>query len=204
MLPKFLFRLLAKHYRSPKGILGRYVGQKMDSMNNKQNDWVLSLLNLRPADRVLELGFGTGKTLKKVSKIVTTGRIYGVDSSETMYAAASRLLDKEISSGIVTLYKGDAEYLPDIRASITKIFAVHVVYFWKDLGEVFSQLFRLAAKNCLLAIYFVSPTISPTTVFREYSKDEITRVLSLVGFKKADVKYRKFGKQNGICILVRK
>ena len=183
MLSKLLFRILSPQYKHPKGSLGKFVGRKMDQMNDTQNDWVLSLINLRSTDTVLEIGFGTGKTLTKLSDKVTKGLVYGIDPSKTMYDTASQLLETEIRIGRVKLFHGAIEDFPITDIRFQKLIAVHVVYFWDDLASVCSKLFRLAADGALVAIYFVSPVMSSTKVFREYSGDEIKRALTSAGFR---------------------
>ncbi|HUD20433.1 MAG TPA: class I SAM-dependent methyltransferase [Patescibacteria group bacterium] len=204
MQSKFLFRTLAPQYKHPTGFLGRYVGGKMDEMNDLQNDWVLSLLSLRSTDDVLEIGFGTGKTLKKIFAKVTNGLIYGIDPSETMYKTASQLLETEIRVGRVKLFQGTIEDFPLADQKFQKISAVHVVYFWDDLAAVCSKLFRLAADGALVAVYFVSPMLSSTKVFREYSSKEIRNALIAAGFRKVEMYKKTFGPQNGICLVAKK
>jgi len=176
----------------------------MDEMNDLQNDWVLSLLSLRSTDDVLEIGFGTGKTLKKIFAKVTNGLIYGIDPSETMYKTASQLLETEIRVGRVKLFQGTIEDFPLADQKFQKISAVHVVYFWDDLAAVCSKLFRLAADGALVAVYFVSPMLSSTKVFREYSSKEIRNALIAAGFRKVEMYKKTFGPQNGICLVAKK
>lgn len=204
MLSKLIFKFLASHYKKPVGLLGKYVGRKMDTLNDKQNDWVLSLLDLQPTDHILEIGYGTGKTLKKVLERVTKGQITGIDVSSTMYQVASKLLKGEIAAGHVTLHQGSVENLPFPDSSFSKVFAVHVVYFLPDLKKVFSEIYRVSIEAGLVAISFVSPIIAPSSVFHQYSLEEVEKALVDVGFSKIVVKIRPVGQQNGICILATK
>lgn len=204
MISKNSFNKLASQFKCPSGEIGKQVGEQMDELNAPQNDWVLMLLNLQPSDQILELGFGTGKTLGKVAKIVKTGKIYGVELSDTMIDVASRKLKNEISLGLIKLYKENSENLPFPDNSFNKIFSVHTVYFWENLNKVFSQLFRVSTINGITAIYFVSPILVPSEEFHEYSQTEIVQQLTAVGYKDIQIQKKKFGEQNGICILSKK
>jgi len=204
MFSKAIFRFLSSQYRFPTGILGRYVGKKMDELNNDQSDWVLSLLRLKTDDRVLEVGFGTGRVIKKITYIVKNGQILGLDPSGTMNKVASKRLKGEIRSGQVQLVKGFAEKSTLLSDTFTKIFAIHVVYFWKDLEKVFTEFFRISAPNVLVAIYYVSPVLSPNKLFYEYSENEIKSAMVSAGFQKIQIAHKQFGKQNGICVLAEK
>lgn len=201
MFSNTLFRLLSSQYRFPTGLLGKYVGKKMDERNDRQSDWVISLLDLKPDDKILDIGFATGRVLKKIAKQVKPKILYGLDPSETMGQVAAEKLKEEISSGKAKLFKGYIENPPFSPNLFTKIFAVHVVYFWEDLDKVFPKIYKIAAKGALIAIYFVSPIIASNKNFHEYSEDYIKNAMISAGFKKINQKYTLFGKQKGICIL---
>jgi len=204
MFDKTIFRLFSAQYRLPSGPLGRFVGKKMDKLNDAQSDWVISLLQLKVDDTVLDVGFGTGRVLKTIAPIVTKGKIYGLDPSGTMHRVAENKLKKEIRSGQIRLHQGFAEHTSFSPDTFTKIYAIHVVYFWEDLLTVFRELFRICAKDGLLAVYFVSPILAANKNFHEYSETEIEDAMKKAGFKTIQVKHQAFGKQNGICILARK
>jgi len=204
MFEKAIFRLFSSQYRFPSGFLGRYIGNKMDQLNDPQSDWVVSLLDLQPNDTVLEVGFSTGRVLKKISSIVTKGKLYGLDPSNTMYNVASEKLKGEMQSGQVQLVEGYAEksMLPD--NTFSKIFTVHVVYFWEDLEQVFKEFLRISKSNALVAIYFVSPIIASNKNFHEYTEDEIKETMISSGFRTVRAEHKMFGKQNGVCLVAKK
>jgi len=204
MLSQVIFRLLSFQYRFPSGFLGRYIGTKMDERNDRQSDWVISLLDLKPKDNVLDVGFATGRVLKKLAKTVTLGKLCGLDPSETMNNVASERLTREIHSGRVQLYKGYAENPPFQPNTFTKIFAVHVVYFWEDLKTVFTQLLKILTRGGVVAIYYVSPIISSNKNFHEYSEEQIRTAMLEAGFKTVQTENKLFGKQKGVCLLAKK
>jgi ubiquinone/menaquinone biosynthesis C-methylase UbiE len=48
--------------------------------NRQRNSWVVSLLDVQPADRILEIGFGPGLAIVELSRrIGDTGHVYGID-----------------------------------------------------------------------------------------------------------------------------
>lgn len=198
---KSQFSKIAPQLRCPSGKQGIEVGKFMDKLNDPQNDWVLSLLNLKLHDTVLEIGFGTGKTIQKALNKVTQGAIYGIDLSDTMFGEASRLLHTEIAQGKVKLSKGNSENLPFENNSINKIYAVHVVYFWKDIQKVLSELYRINTAGGITAIYFVSPILEPSLYFHEYTVEELSSAFMNSGYKNIRTFRQQFEKQNGICII---
>lgn len=84
----------------------------------------LQLLDARPGERLLELGFGTGHCLKTLAEAVgEEGRVFGVDLSETMVELAQQTLSEAGLAGRVELTCGDAaERLPLADASVDGIF----------------------------------------------------------------------------------
>jgi protein-L-isoaspartate O-methyltransferase len=53
-------RYIAGQYRRPTGLIGRWIGQKMVEQHRAENLWTVALLDVQPADRILEIGFGGG------------------------------------------------------------------------------------------------------------------------------------------------
>jgi len=58
--------------------------------NRDANYWTVGLLDVKPTDHVLEIGFGPGLAIQKVAAIVSKGLVAGVDSSETMLKLAQK------------------------------------------------------------------------------------------------------------------
>ena len=54
-----LWHRLAEQFCRPTGFLGQVVGF-LFRMNREGIDWTISLLEIQPADHVLEIGFGSG------------------------------------------------------------------------------------------------------------------------------------------------
>jgi len=71
-------------------------------------------IGLKPGDRVLEVGCGTGRNLTFLQNCVgSTGHVYGVDLSHGMLARARRLCTQQRLAN-VTLTEGDAlDYVPE-------------------------------------------------------------------------------------------
>jgi ubiquinone/menaquinone biosynthesis C-methylase UbiE len=59
--------------------------------NRQRNSWVVSLLDLRPADRVLEINFGPGLAIAELARRAgDSGHVYGIDHSDVMLPQAAR------------------------------------------------------------------------------------------------------------------
>ena len=73
----------------------------------------LGLLAAAPGETILEIGYGTGRSLISLARAVgPSGHIYGIDISEGMHRVASQRLCKAGFTGRATLTCGDAIHLP--------------------------------------------------------------------------------------------
>jgi demethylmenaquinone methyltransferase/2-methoxy-6-polyprenyl-1,4-benzoquinol methylase len=71
------------------------------------------MLDAKPGEQLLEIGFGTGHCLIELAKSVgPEGMVHGIDISENMLARTEDLLESENLAHRVALLCGDAEQLP--------------------------------------------------------------------------------------------
>ena len=93
--------------RKPSGLFGRFVMSLVfDKGNAFLNSFADELMSVQPNDRILEIGFGTGKLIQRMAKQLQDGLIEGVDFSSTMASIAQKRNQKYIARGIVKLIEG--------------------------------------------------------------------------------------------------
>jgi ubiquinone/menaquinone biosynthesis C-methylase UbiE len=79
---------IAGQLRKPSGLFGRLVvARVLNRGNAPMNALTMQCLDLVPDDRVLEVGFGGGDLIARMARVVTAGRIAGVDFSPDMTAS---------------------------------------------------------------------------------------------------------------------
>lgn len=125
---------VVRQFGHPRGIGGRLAGWVMahrDS-NVRRNRWAVSLLDVRPEERVLEIGFGPGVAIAELARHATSGRVYGVDMSAVMAAQAARRNSAAIRAGRVELVRTSVDRLPDLGEPLDAVLAVNNVGFWPD------------------------------------------------------------------------
>ena len=105
--PGFVKRFFAQ-FGKPEGFWGIVAGKKMvhARSNRQRNAWTVSLLNIQPEDRVLEIGFGPGLAIEQIARITTKGFVAGIDHSDVMVRMASKRNAKAIREGRVELRLG--------------------------------------------------------------------------------------------------
>ena len=188
-----LAHALAQQARQPKGLFGRLFGMGMGRMNQGVNEWVVSLLDLQPDHVVLELGFGPGKALEVAERLVTNGRLCGLEMSPTMMDQASRLNREAIQKGKISLRLGEAANLPYPNFMFDRVFCVNVIYFWTAPERELAEIFRVSKKGALLGIYvgdkeqMAAVPMTKTGLFRLYSPEELRSLLEAQGFTDCEI-----------------
>ncbi len=81
-------------------------------MNLGCGKWAAECADVRRADHVREIGFGSGALIAHLAAIATTGRVAGVDPSPVTLRQARRRNVPAIARGEVELRAAVAEQLP--------------------------------------------------------------------------------------------
>lgn len=138
----------------PTGLWGRAVGLVMAHRpsNRRRNAWVVSLLDVRPDDRVLQIGFGPGLAIRGLSRLAHAGRVYGIDHSELMLRQAKRRNADGIERGVVNLRHGSVDTLPAFDAPLDKMLVVNAMLFWDEPDARLAELCRLLRPGGLIAV----------------------------------------------------
>jgi phosphatidylethanolamine/phosphatidyl-N-methylethanolamine N-methyltransferase len=101
---------------------------------------VLGALNLRPGDRVLEVGVGTGLSLQMYPSSV---RITGIDVSREMLEKARARAARQRLENIEGLHEMDAEQMTFPDASFDKVVAMYVVSVVERPAKLLDELHRV-------------------------------------------------------------
>ncbi len=183
----------------PHGIIGKIMGRLMEKMNGTEVPATISRLHIEPNDHVLEIGFGPGKSFKAISKLLETGKIYGIDHSETMLQMAKKNNTKLIEEGKLNLRLGSVEELDFAAASIDKVLTINCIYFWKDAVGSLKKIHTILAENGVLAITVRN---SKHGLNKLYTRESLRDLLQESGY--ADVKIELLGKENLIIAIGKK
>ena len=146
--------LLYNQFHQPTGYMGKLAGCLMTAKNKSRSDWTVELLDIQPYQHILEVGYGTGRTLEEVGMKLKIGFIAGIDHSVLMYQEASRINKRFIREQLMQLQIGsvsDLNYPPHYFHSI---YGSNVHFFWKEPQYEFIQLARLLKTGGKLVMVF--------------------------------------------------
>lgn len=155
-------RFIDQQHRYPTGLIGCGIGERMVRQHVPETQWSIDLLDLRPGDRVLELGCGAGRGLLLASARASAGHVVGLDLSATMLRSAARRNDAARRAGHVDLIRADLTALPVATQRVAKIVSIHTLYFWPDPLAVFADLTRVLAPGGAVVITFATAETQPS------------------------------------------
>jgi cyclopropane fatty-acyl-phospholipid synthase-like methyltransferase len=186
-----LVEKVVAQFARPTGFLGSVTGFIMAhrSSNLERNEWATSLLNLQPSDRVLEIGFGPGVTIQKMSETVIHGVIWGVDHSEVMFRQASKRNERAIAAGRVRLSLTSVSQLPAFDNPFDKILAVNNFQFWDDRTNVLRRLREQMRTRGIIALVHQPRIPGATEEDATEAAEGFAHDLEVAGFK--DIKVER-------------
>ena len=150
--------------------------------NRQRNRWVVSLLDVQPANRVLEIGFGPGLAIAELAR-AGAGHVYGIDHSEVMLRQASKRNAADIRAGRVTLLNASADRLPPaLGGPFDVILAVNSLGFWPAPGERLTELRQRLAPGGRIAIVSQPRCPGATAATSCTAATEIENLLRETGF----------------------
>lgn len=184
---------IARQGRCPSGLLGRFIGRVMAVETAAANTELLALLDLRPTDHVLEVGFGHGRTIERAAALVPQGFVAGVDLSNDMVRMATHRNRQLIREHRIELQLGDSARLlyPDCR--FDKVGSMHTLYFWSDPEQHLREIYRVLKTGGRFVLGFGprddehATANFPATIYRFYTSDEVRNLLERAGFQDIDM-----------------
>jgi ubiquinone/menaquinone biosynthesis C-methylase UbiE len=168
--------------------------------NRERNRWAVSLLDIQPSDRVLEIGFGPGLAIREIARLAVEGYVCGIDHSEVMLRQASRRNARALHSGRVDLRLGSVESLPTFEERFDKILAVNALQFVADPVECFVGLRSLLLGGGRIAIAHQPRCPGATDETSALRGQRLTAQLAQAGFSDLRSETLKL-KPAVVCVL---
>jgi SAM-dependent methyltransferase len=169
---------------NPRGAAGSVTGWVFAHRpsNRQRNRWAVSLLQVRPTDQVLEVGFGPGVAVAELIR-AGAGHVYGIDHSAVMIRQASRRNAAAIRAGRLTLIEASVGHLPSgLEGPFDAILAVNSMGFWPAPAERLADLRRRLAPGGRIAIVSQPRCHGATADTSRGAAREIEDLLRSAGF----------------------
>jgi len=168
----------------PRGAAGRVAAWEMAHRpsNRQRSRWVVALLDVRPASRVLEIGFGPGVAIAALVR-AGAGHVYGIDHSGVMLQQASRRNAAAIRAGRVTLVRASVDQIPPaLDGPFDAILAINTLAFWPAPPERLAELRQRLVPGGRLAIASQPRCPGATADTSRSAAREIENLLREAGF----------------------
>ncbi|WP_201456135.1 class I SAM-dependent methyltransferase [Bradyrhizobium macuxiense] len=139
---------------------------------------MIDLLEVKPNDSVLEVGFGPGAVIERLSGLISAGSVAGIDPSAEMVAQARSRNATAIRTGRVDLRLGSVERLPFADDSFDKALAINSMQVWPDAIAGLREMRRVLKPDGRIALGF--------TVYSGQSNEGVAEKLTAAGFTNAN------------------
>jgi ubiquinone/menaquinone biosynthesis C-methylase UbiE len=122
-------------------------GEEMESHHRNITEQTLRHMQLRPGERVLDLGCGTGWATRILARLVGDGpegfgQVIGVDISDEMIRRA-RATSRDFDN--ILYVWGSAQQIPWEENFFDKVLSVESFYYYSDQDRTLAELFRVMA-----------------------------------------------------------
>ena len=129
-------------------------GEEMERHHLDITEKTIRLMDLRPGERVLDLGCGAGWATRLLARMVADGpagfgQVVGVDVSDEMIRRA-RQASRDFEN--IMFVWGSAQQIPWEENYFDKVLSVESFYYYADQDRALSELFRVMAPRGRLFI----------------------------------------------------
>ena len=198
---------IVAQFKQPRGLLGAAAGWIMANRasNKARNRWTVDLLDLRPDDRVLEIGCGPGLALSHCAHTIVTGHIVGIDHSEVMIAQAARRNTHALQRGALDLRVGGLELLHGMQGErFSKVLNINVAQFFADRVEAFRAIGAVMSAGGVIATTHQPRRAGATQADALAMSDKLVAALLAAGFAAPRTELLPLLPVPAICILARR
>ncbi|MBZ5507745.1 MAG: methyltransferase domain-containing protein [Acidobacteriia bacterium] len=124
-------------------------GDEMEDHHSDITEQTLALMDIQPADRILDLGCGTGWASRRMARVAAAGEVVGLDVADEMLRRAER---SSTAFKNIRYVWGSAEKIPAGDSYFSKVLSVESFYYYADQGKALDELRRVMAPGAQLFI----------------------------------------------------
>jgi len=187
----------------PRGFRGWIAGRLMllRPSNRARARWAVSLLELQPQDRVLDVGCGPGYSTGIIARQVTQGFVVGVDRSELMAAMAQRRLRSYLQERRVMLVCAEARDLPRFDVTFDKVASIDAFGIDEDPSATLGHVRARMTPGGRIAMV-LSPRERGASA--QVLGGRLAEVLRAAGFERTEPHFnRSLSRAPAVCVTAR-
>lgn len=197
-----LLRSAVRQFHHPSGPGGHVAGWIMGRRpsNVQRSRWAVTLLDVEPTDRVIELGCGPGVALAALSDRASRGLVVGVDYSAVMIRQARRRNAAAVKAGRLHLVHASVEQLPSTEGPFDAALAVNTVGMWPAPTARLRDIGRLLRPGGRIALVSQPRCPGATAATSAAAADELAELLAETGF--GDIRVERLDLDPpAVCVL---
>lgn len=180
--------MIAAQLRCPHGPESMEVAGRMNTANGSVNYLCIEYLQIRPNQRILEIGPGNGAFISEIVNRADDVFYTGLDWSEDMVKQAREINATWVEKGIVRLEQGSSDSIPFAEKAFDRILTVHTCYFWENPGDHFAEIRRVLKDDGRLCIAFGDRSFMQDLPFvsygfKLYDRNMVMDLLAAAGFR---------------------
>ena len=151
---------VARRLGNSEGEVGVAVGLSINKINGNMTTETYRRLDLVAGLDVRKIGPGNGHLLPELLKIAPNLCYVGIDISATMVDAARRFNADRVASGQASFHLASAEQMPAPDASLDRVPAINVIYFWPDAVVPLREIHRVLRPSGFSLMAAATPKIA--------------------------------------------
>jgi ubiquinone/menaquinone biosynthesis C-methylase UbiE len=169
---------------------GKTILVGMNIGHGKMSKWGFSQFYLNHEKKVLDIGCGGGKNIKRFLHVLPDAKVWGLDCSSESVRKSTKLNARAIAEGRTEITEGDVIDMPYADESFDAISAFETIYFWQPIQKGFKEVKRVLKTGGRFFIicelndsgkgHFWSDQI---TGMKTYSIEQLKTLLQESGFK---------------------
>lgn len=180
----FLWPGIFRQFGKPSGVLGWLVGWILANRpsNLERNRRTVDLLDIRPGERVLEIGCGPGVALQMILKTFPDVSCAGLDHSALMIEMACKRNRGDVRTGRLHLVLGGLEKLGYAGSGFHKAMMVNVSQFLAQRVAAFRSLRDAMVSGGRIAVTYQPRNFGATDADGRNEANKIAADLGDAGF----------------------
>lgn len=187
------YEALGKQLRCPSGEYAQAVGENMFDSNAHMIARTIDSLSLKPAHRILEVGFGNGKHIPYLLSRAPGLFYQGLDISKAMVEEAQSFNREKVESGFAsfTQVSGTPSF-PFVNDYFHACLSVNTIYFWDKVQAHLNEIARVLRPGGMLALGYIEKAFGESLPFTQkgfqfYETDVLEDLLRKAGFQSIKV-----------------